>query len=194
MKTLIILIFTFLSFSALAQDSLQTLNFNRNRIKNTGMEVLGSWAAANLVVGGIGWASTGGTTKYFHQMNAVWNVANLGVAIAGYASAQNDRNKHYTAEESLKAQHQIEKIFLVNGGLDLVYIGTGFYLKHRGDIKNSDQLRGYGPAIILQGGFLLLFDAIMYTSEKNNGNKIGRFLLQHPVTFDGQKVGMVLNL
>lgn len=192
MKKLFTLLLIATALNASAQDSLQMLNFSRNHIKNTGMQVLGAWAATNIVVGGIGWASTNGKTRYFHQMNTIWNVANLGVAIAGYVNTQKDKNKQYSADESLKAQRQIENIFLVNGALDFVYIGTGLYLGHRGNVKNSDELRGYGSAIVLQGAFLLLFDATMYTSEKHAGNKLRLFLMKNPVTFDGQKVGMAI--
>lgn len=191
MKKVFLLFFIGIGLRASAQDSLQTLNFSRNHIKNTGMEVLGTWAVANIAVGSVGWASTGGTTKYFYQMNAIWNIANLGVALLGYTATQKDRNKHYTPQESLEEQKKIEKIFLVNGGLDLAYIGTGFYLNHRGIANGSDQSKGYGRAIILQGAFLLLFDATMYSSEKHTGNKLRSFLLNHPITFNGQRIGMV---
>lgn len=194
MKKLSILILLSISYSAFAQDSLQTLNYSRNRIKTTGMEVLGGWGISNIAIGGIGWGNTMGSTKYFYQMNTLWGVVNLGVAIAGFTSTRKNRNQQLTPAESLKEQHQTEKIFLINGGLDVVYMGTGFYLKHRGDMKNSDQLKGYGPALILQGAFLLLFDVAMYSTEKHNGNKLKRFLDNHPVTFDGNKVGMVIKL
>jgi hypothetical protein len=193
MKNTLVLLLLLASINCRAQDSLQTLNFNRNHIKNTGMQVLGGWATANIIAGGIGWASTTGTIKYFHQMHAIWNVANLGVALLGYTATIKDKNHVYTPEESLKEQHKLEKLFLVNGALDFVYIGTGLYLKHRGDINNSDQNRGYGSAIILQGAFLLLFDATMYTSERKAGSKLRRFLTKNPITFDGQKVGMMVN-
>jgi hypothetical protein len=193
MKKLLNLLLLFISLNCLAQDSLQTLNFNRNRIKNTGMQVLGGWATANIVVGSIGWASTNGTTKYFYQMNTIWNVANLGVALLGYTATIKDRDHTYTAQESLEEQRKLEKLFLVNGALDFAYIGAGFYLKHRGDINKSDQNSGYGSAVILQGAFLLLFDVTMYTSERKAGNKLRRFLAKNPITFDGQKVGMVIN-
>ncbi|MES2374945.1 MAG: hypothetical protein V4553_00110 [Bacteroidota bacterium] len=193
MKKILALFLLLISVNCLAQDSLQTLNFNRNHIKNTGMQVLGSWATANIVVGGIGWARSTGTTKYFHQMNTIWNMANLGVAILGYTATIKDKDRTYTAQESLNEQHKLEKLFLVNGALDFVYIGAGLCLKHRGDINNADQNRGYGSAVILQGAFLLLFDVTMYTSERRAGNKLRRFLLKNPVIFDGQKVGMVVN-
>ncbi len=193
MKKFPIVILLLSSINCFGQDTLQVYNFARNRIKNTGMQVLGSWASANIVVGGIGWASSNGTTKYFHQMNTIWNVANLGIAIMGYANTLKDKDRRYTEQESLQEQNKIEKIFLINGGLDLVYIGTGLYLNHRGNVNNSDQSRGYGSAVLLQGAFLLLFDAAMYTSEKRAGNKLRDFLLKNPITFDGNRVGMVIN-
>jgi hypothetical protein len=194
MKKYLIGILLIISTNCFGQDTLQVFNFARNHIKNTGMQVLGSWATANIVIGGIGWASTSGTTKYFHQMNTIWNVANLGIALLGYANTLKDKDRIYTAQESINEQNKIEKIFLVNGGLDVVYIGTGIYLKHRGNVNNSDQSRGYGSAVIMQGAFLLLFDAVMYTSEKRAGNRLRNFLLKNPITFDGKSVGMVLNL
>lgn len=56
------------------------------------------------------------------------------------------------------------KKYLINGGLDLLYIGTGFALKNitTSKEKTKHQLTGYGNSLILQGGFLLVFDAVMY--------------------------------
>jgi hypothetical protein len=178
-----------------AQDSLKNFDYQRYRTTTTGMEVLGSWAIANIGVGAVGWAdSKGGSNRFFYQMNVLWNAANLGAAILGYTSAQKDKNKILTQAESLKAQQKIEKIFLVNGSLDLVYIGAGIFLKDRGDTRNSDQLKGYGSSIIIQGVFLLLFDGTMYSTHKNNGSKLRRFLEKNPMTFDGRRVGIMLNI
>ena len=50
---------------------------------------LGSWASANIVGSGIGWArSYSEENKYFHQMNVMWNLVNLGLAIPGYIKAK----------------------------------------------------------------------------------------------------------
>lgn len=193
MKKALLFILIIASSHCMAQDSLQMLNFKRNKIKNGGMQVLGSWAAANLVVGGIGWATTNGQTKYFHQMNALWNVANLGIALLGYNSTIRDRNRTYSPQESLEEQRKLENIFLVNGALDLGYIGAGIYLRHRGIVNGSEQSKGYGSAVIMQGAFLLLFDAAMYTSERHAGNKLRRFLTKNPMTFDGHQLGMIVS-
>jgi len=194
MKKLVTIFLLIVCYNTYAQDSLKTFNFNREHIKKSGMEVLGSWAVGNLAVGTIASNNTTGSTKYFYQMDALWNIANLGAAVSGYLSAVHNAGKPLTPAESLKQQHKIETIFLVNGGLDVAYIGTGIYLSHRGNSNNSDKLRGYGSAIIMQGAFLLLFDATMYSSEKSNGNKLRHFLEKNPLIFDGKRIGMVLNL
>lgn len=77
-----LLVLTFLP--APAQDKLYAEFYQKSmRMNNTGMYVLGSWAVANLIIGGIGWNQNTGDTKYFHQMNFFWNTVNL--SIAGFA-------------------------------------------------------------------------------------------------------------
>lgn len=194
MKKLIAALFLFIGYQASAQDSLRYFNQQRYHITTTGMQVLGSWGVANTVVGGIGWASSSGQTKYFHQMNTFWGIANIGAAVLGYTGAQKGKDKNYTAAETQKEQIKIQKIFLINAGLDVAYIGTGIYLNHRGNTHTDDKLQGYGKAVILQGAFLLLFDATMYGTHHSNGNKLRNFLQRNPVTFDGSKVGMLIRL
>ena len=194
MKKLLVLILLITCINAHAQDSLTYFNQSREHIKISGMKVLGSWAVANIAVGAIGNANTMGQTKYFHQMNAIWNVVNLGAAVACYIGSKSNTDKAYTSEQSLKEQHKVEKIFLINGGLDLAYVGAGLYLNNRGNSNNDDKLKGYGSAIIFQGAFLLLFDATMYTAERHNGKKLVNFLKKNPLTFDGKRIGMVFKL
>lgn len=155
------------------------------------MQVLRGWATTNIIADGISWVSSTGTNKYFHQMSTVWNVANLGVMLLGYAAIQ-DKNQVDSPQESLEVQDKSKKLFLVNGVLDFVYIATGLYLKRIGDINNSERQRRYGSAIILQGALLLLCNAAMYLYEQNAGNKLRQFLAKNPITFDGQKIGMIV--
>jgi hypothetical protein len=195
MRKIFTFVLTVLCCQALAQDSLKTFSYSRNRITKTGMEVLGSWAIANIGVGAAGWAqSKGGSNKYFYQMTTIWGAANLGAAILGFTSSQKNLNRQLTPTENLRAQERIEKTFLINGGFDAVYIGTGLYLKQRGNSQNDGKLRGYGTSIIMQGTFLLLFDATMYSSQRSNGNKLRRFLEKNPITYNGRQFGILLNI
>ncbi|MDO3643323.1 hypothetical protein [Mucilaginibacter sp. L3T2-6] len=192
MKNRLTVILLFISLIARGQDSLKYFNSMRYQITKTGMTVLGSWAIANIGVGAAGWGgSKGGQNKYFYQMTTFWGAANLGAAILGYTG---NKNKQLSAPETLKAQRKIQKIFLINGGLDLAYIGAGIYLNHRGITHGSAQLKGYGTALLPQGLFLLLFDGTMYATHRSNGNKLRRFFEKNPISFNGREIGMSISL
>jgi hypothetical protein len=165
----VMLIFSFLS--SLAQDQSYTEFYQRSlHYNNTGMYVLGSWAVANLIIGGIGWNQNTGDTKYFHQMNFFWNTVNL--SIAGFALYNNlsEGFEDLTNQMMVQNHYKIEKLYLINGGLDFAYIGTGFLLKNLSSKKekNKDLLKGYGNSLILQGSFLLVFDAVMWGIQRNH--------------------------
>ncbi len=195
MKKALTIVLILLCSHAFAQDSLKIYNQSRIRITSTGMEVLGGWGILNLGTGAIGWTnSTNLESRYFFEMNTIWGAADFGVALIGYGGLQKQRKKTFTAAETLAEQKRIEKIFFINGILDVAYIGTGLYLKLEGDSRNSPIMKGYGESILMQGGFLLIFDGVMYHAEKSNGNKLRNFLEKHPITFDGKRVGMIFNM
>ena len=131
---------------------------------NAGMYVLGGWALANMAAGAYGWAAFEGEKKYFGQMNLFWNVVNLSIAgFALYSSYSTDVS--LMSEGELLAKHlKTERLFLINSGLDVGYMGAGLLMRHlsTNSEKRGDLLKGYGNAVILQGGFLLVFDMVMY--------------------------------
>jgi hypothetical protein len=195
MRKILTIMLILLCSHAFAQDSLKIYNQSRIRITSSGMEVLGGWGILNLGTGAIGWSnSKSPETRYFFEMNTIWGAANFGAALIGYGGLQKQRKKNLTAAETLEEQKKIEKIFFINGVLDVAYIGTGLYLKLAGDSRNSPIMKGYGESVLMQGGFLLIFDGVMYHAEKNNGSKLRSFLEKHPVTFDGKRVGMIFNM
>ncbi len=212
MKKLCTLLLLVISCHAFAQqDSLKKYNAERVRITSNGMEYLGGWGILNLGTGIIGWsnsvtltANLGNNTvstspssaeqRYFFQMNTIWGSANFLTALLSYTGIQNNKNKKLTAAQTLQEQERIEKIFKVNMYLDVVYIGAGAYLKLAGDSRNSPEMKGYGESVLLQGGFLLLFDGLMLHAEKTHGDKLRNFLEKHPMTFDGKRVGIIFNM
>lgn len=143
------------------------LSLNKNRV---GMYVLGGWAVANIITGSYGWAAQRSSSKYFYQMNTMWNVVNLGIAgFAMYEFHSTDISL-LNPVEMLQKHMTYEKLFLINAGLDILYIGAGAYLIHRSGIseKNSDRYLGYGRSVILQGAFLFAFDLLMYFVQYNH--------------------------
>lgn len=156
-------------------------------LQKKGMIVLGSWAGANLISGGIGFFRSTGNTRYLHQMNAAWNVVNLGIAVFGYRGAL-QASAEIAAGEMLGEMGNLDRILLINAGLDLLYLGTGAYLWRRGMVKDSNRLTGYGQSLIIQGGFLLLFDAVFYLMHSPLTAELGQITNQLSFTGNGFRV------
>lgn len=193
MKNFLFLSLLFLSFSiTIFSQNLTLSNFNQERLdlNRKGLTVLGSWAGANLITNGILLANASGSDKYFYQMNVYWNVVNGALAGLGVLQAkktQADLSPFQTLEE----QSNTEKTFLVNTGLDVAYLMTGVYLleKSKNSTDSQDKLKGYGQSVILQGGFLLLFDGIMYGVHRSHLKK-GKAIFEN-LTFTGNQLGFV---
>lgn len=145
-----------------------------NKINENLMLGLGSYAMTNFFAGGIGYVtSQDEATKHFHEMNVMWNTVNLGLAVPGYLKAKRG-GKALTLEEMIKEQKKTETIFLVNDVLDLGYIATGIWMRNeaanQGD--RADMFKGYGNSLILQGSFLLAFDAYAYYLHSNHAKQL----------------------
>ncbi|MCK7526178.1 MAG: hypothetical protein MZV64_55535 [Ignavibacteriales bacterium] len=93
----------------------------------------------------------------FISLMLCWNVVNLGIAAFGYFNAVNSDPSSMTNLEIIKDFNSLQNLLLLNAGLDVAYIATGFYLKERSkNSSSSERLRGYGNSLLLQGGFLLV--------------------------------------
>ncbi len=145
-----------------AQDLLGEHFQTEIHFRKTGMLVLGSWATANIAGGLVLRANTVGRQRYFHEMNAIWNTVNLGIATFGYISAAR-MGVPESAFGLYQEQESLDKTLLFNAGLDLAYIAGGFWMMERA--KNTDnkpeRLEGYGKSVVLQGAFLFVFDLAM---------------------------------
>lgn len=193
----LIIVFLFLlSESVFSQNDsslhLQNFQMERKDINETAMLVLGGWAVGNILVGTYGNFKATGEAKYFHQFNAMWNVVNLGIAAFGYFNAVNSDPSSMTNLEIIKDFNSLQNFLLLNAGLDVAYIATGLYLKERSKNSSSaERLRGYGNSLLLQGGFLLLFDVTLFFIHQNNANIN---LYPHLESFLAGGVGLGVNL
>lgn len=163
-KTFLFAFFLFLAASTMTgAQSLEEINTARNRTSKTGMMVLGGWAIANIISAPIGSSLTTGPDRYFHRMNAYWNLVNLGLAIPGFINTLK-YNPAISLSESLAEQADMEKLLLFNAGLDIGYVLGGLYLlerSRRGE-QRADMYKGFGRSIMMQGSFLFLFDLGFY--------------------------------
>ena len=140
------------------------------------MKILGSWAAANLLASGISATQTEGSAHYFHQMNVGWGAINLALAGASYLGTRRAARQPVTDRAgNVRSQLRTENLYLFNAGLDVAYLATGVYLLEKGRnptaSSSSERWRGYGQSLLLQGGFLLLFDGFQYAVHHRHGNK-----------------------
>tara|TARA_R110002012_G_scaffold299067_2_gene497935 strand:+ start:31352 stop:31912 length:561 start_codon:yes stop_codon:yes gene_type:complete len=184
----------FFTIEGFAQnDSLLEAYKNDVKVRKTGMAILGTWAVGNMISGAIGRSQGSGQTAYFHEMNLIWNVVNLGIAGAGYyftATGEIPEN----ASVLLDDQVSFQKTLLFNAGLDLAYIAGGFYLieKAKNTTNRPERLRGYGKSVILQGCFLFVFDIALHTIHSKHSSQISDFLSH--VQLGPNQVGIVLGL
>ncbi len=168
-----------IAFSLLCLTHFQAqspLNFNRERqqIDQQLMIGLGTWAASNFALSGYSWATaTIDHEKYFHQMNVMWNTVNLGLAVPGFFRAKN-ANSDLNDMKTWEVQKKTQKIFLINSALDLGYMASGLLLRQQSSINTSKQaqFQGYGNSLLLQGGFLLLFDLSAYWIHQHHGRAL----------------------
>ncbi|MCF6406550.1 hypothetical protein L3C95_26875 [Chitinophaga filiformis] len=180
-----------------AQDNSFLYQYNKQRINSTktAMLVLGGWGVANITTGLIGNSTAGGEAKYFHQMNAVWGVINLGIATASYLGNRRLDPGKYNWQGSVQEQHKIEKIFMINGALDLAYMAGGLFMRERGKLKLTgrahDRWKGYGNSFILQGAFLLLYDGVNFTLHHAHGKRLFQRFNELQLSVAPGGVGMV---
>lgn len=176
------------------QSELDVFNKERIHINKTGMSVLTAWSLGNVAAGGIGYFTADeGEAKYFHQMNGMWGAINTVFVVTGLLQAVKDK-KSYDFEKTLKQQNSLEKIFLANAALDMVYVSMGFYLLENAkvDLKRSEKYRGWGNSLIMQGGFLCAFDVVMFIVHNRHATKKLSPLIKR-ATFTVNENGVGLN-
>jgi len=180
-KSILLFFFIICAFGALAQSDEPSLNeLNRQRINHTktGMIILGSWAIGNILVSPVLAGRANGSQRYFHQMNVYWNVINLGIAGIGYWGLLRENPDALSFSSSLLEQQKIEKLLLFNTGLDVAYVLGGLYMKERAgqSSRQRERLKGFGKSIMIQGGFLFVFDLLFYLKMNHHGKGIYKLL------------------
>jgi hypothetical protein len=166
----IILVIIFISSQYVFAQIPADFNKQRNDIDKKLMLTLTTWSSANIIASSIGWASAGnGEAKYFHQMNVMWSAINIGLALPGYFKARNS-NSQISLGNTFRKQSETEQAFLFNTGLDIAYLTAGFLLKSEGkhNIPKQAQFNGFGNGLLLQGGFLFLFDLSAYIIHRHH--------------------------
>lgn len=144
------------------------LHHAREALLGRGLAVLAAWALLNLIGSGGLLARADRRTEpyYFHGMNVGWGFVNAVLACWGILHGQPTAPPGLRLADLLQAQLFNENLFLLNAGLDVAYVMTGFYLRAQAAAPGRQppaRLLGFGRALWVQGGFLLVFDAAMWS-------------------------------
>ena len=166
-KTAGIFMFTMLLGIASSAQTHNDFYTRSKQINQSGMYFLGGWAVANMALGTYGWMRYEGHTRYFHQMNAAWNLVNAGIATWALFDMGREDVSGLSSHELLRKHIRTENLYLINAGLDLLYMAGGAWMIHASSrsTENADMLKGYGQSVILQGTFLFLFDLTKFSIQ-----------------------------
>jgi hypothetical protein len=177
-------------FRALAGDGdsmrFHVLNAQRIQTNRDGMYVLGTWGLVN-TVGGIAGAvsTTDQEWQHFHQMNAAWGIVNTGIAFMGYLGTRKELAQSLSNMDALHRYEATKRLYLINAGLDVVYIATGLVLDRHGRRGDRAVYRGFGKSLMLQGAGLLLFDVNMFLAHQRKDKRWYRALKGFYVSGEG---------
>ncbi|MBZ0100056.1 MAG: hypothetical protein K8F30_13305 [Taibaiella sp.] len=174
MKLLLILGTFFYCTGLQAQSyDFKELNLRRIETNRTGILVLGSWGGANIVSGVTGLAVSDRTVwQSFHGMNAAWGAVNGVIALGGYMGARKELQKDFNYDEAYSRYKSNKRLYLVNAGLDVLYIGTGIVLSaYSTQFRNPDLWLGFGRSFAMQGLGLLAFDCAMYIAHQKHNKR-----------------------
>jgi len=192
-KAPIILIITLLICHRVLPQDLALERYNTLRLakERRSMIALGTWGAANLVSGAALAAGAEGSNRYFHLMNIGWGAVNVSLATLGFIRVKKSDPSGYDLENTVEEQHRIEKILLLNTGLDVGYMLGGLYLMERSRREgvNEEQLKGFGQSIIMQGAFLFAFDLTTFLIHNAHHKKLRTFVSNLSLNSSG--IGMV---
>ncbi|WP_428667738.1 DUF6992 family protein [Runella sp.] len=160
-------------------STLSEITQHQAKIQRAGMWTLAGWSAANLAVSGIAIGQSTGSTRYFHEMNLYWNAVNVGIAGVGLLSLRKKASSP-TLSSAVKSHYALQKTLLFNAGLDVAYVTGGLWLldksKFETNITRQDRFRGFGQAVIVQGGFLLIFDVTNYLLHRADSPRLHQLL------------------
>jgi len=119
------------------------------------------WGALNVATGIALALHPAGWWRGFGAQAAGWGVINAGIGLFGLRGARSkaDQPQNHTRSKQREARRSLRKILLINSALDVGYIAGGLAVA-RTKGRESDIWRGSGWSIVVQGGFLLLFDLI----------------------------------
>lgn len=117
-----------------------------------------AWALGSVAVGAglLLWGD--GFWYGFGVQTLVWGAIDGAIAVFGSRDRQQRmaRGEHHHALQTEAFGARLKRLLRINAGLDVMYVIAGFVVML---VWSSDAGRGHGWGIVVQGLFLLFFDA-----------------------------------
>ena len=173
------------------KDTVEAYNGKRIKINTTGMKVLCSWGIANIAEGGIGYfTAKQDEWKYFHEMNALWGAVNTGIAVFSLGTVRKEMALKLSYDQSYDRYKDTKKLYLINAGLDVVYMAAGLGLVKYGETaKNNPAIfNGFGKSVVMQGAALFIFDNFMYSAHARYSYRW--FQIMDEITLGANSIGI----
>lgn len=143
------------------------------------LAVLGWWCILNLLAGLPILFLFDGALWYFQLMNLTWAFINFSIVLWIFDHIFYVRFAEGNTFQRFEVQRHVEKMLLLNIGLDTAYVFAGLYLKALGqipDISHPEMWTGFGWSVILQGVFLFCHDNFFHLLHRKNMKKCRPFL------------------
>ena len=138
----------------------------RALLEGRGLAVLTAWVIGNVLVSGyyVGHTDRRAAAHHFHFLNVAWALVNGGIATWGILHLHRLPPAGLALAAEAAAWRHDENLFLLNAGLDVLYVLAGFGLARRAaapEAAHPARLAGFGRSLKWQGGFLFGFDLAM---------------------------------
>ena len=182
MKIIKVLILSFLILNLnLGYKCQDSLSFHKEfyQTQQKSLLLLSSWSAGNLAfspflannfkINRKNFVGSVSSNDYFYQMNFNWNIFNAGIVGMSHFLVYKDQRKPWNIQELLMKKKKAEKSIIINMGLDIAYMLSGLLIKQSD--RNLSFNEGYGNSLILQGGYLFIYDAIFLRRLKKLNKK-----------------------
>ncbi len=132
------------------------------------LSILLGWGVASAAVGGIMQLFTQDFWQQFGLQALAWGAIDAALALVGIWSARKKERRYEQKElgsaDEKKEARTIWRVLLINAGLDGLYILSGSWVIWRFQMHTDRQ--GLGVGILLQGAWLLVFDALLARDVK----------------------------
>ena len=137
--------------------------FNLFSFQMEALPVLMGWAVGSIVTGLLWLRSKSAVMAGIGGQFVLWGAIDGLIAALGLRGAAGGMWRLANGELSGAAHRQqaerFERFVWLNAGLDVLYIVGGGWLAQRSG--NDDRRRGMGIGIMVQGGFLLVWDVVL---------------------------------